>query len=88
MLLDGRTYFAMQESKNVKSVTNKIKKFLDAKYEKVNLKEITTKLKYSNSDEQFLLYRLLKKHENMYIRKLYTFIYQLKKYFCFKNIYG
>ena len=31
-----------------------------------NLKEITTKLKYLNSDKQFLVYRLFKKHENMF----------------------
>ena len=30
---------------------------------KANLKEMTTKLKYLNSDEQLLIYRLSKKHE-------------------------
>ena len=43
-----RSNFVIQESKNVKSTTNRIKKILDAKYEKANLKEITTKLKYLN----------------------------------------
>ena len=61
-----RTNFAIQESKNIESVTNSIKKISDAKYEKTNLKEITTKLKYLNSDEQFLIYRLFKKYENMF----------------------
>ena len=37
-----------------------------AKYEKENKKEIRNKLKYLNSDEQLLIYRLLKKHENMF----------------------
>ena len=41
-----RTNFTIQESKNIKSATNRIKKISDAKYEKVNLKEIITKLKY------------------------------------------
>ena len=50
-----RTNFAIQESKNIKSATNKIKKILDVKYEKANLKEITTKLKYLNSDKRFLI---------------------------------
>ena len=55
-----RTNFVIQESKNIKSATNRIKKILDANYEKANLKEITTKLKYLKSDEQLLMYKLLK----------------------------
>ena len=61
-----RTKFAIQESKYIKSATNRTKKILDAKNEKPNLKEITTKLKYFNSDKQLLTYRLLKKNENMF----------------------
>ena len=41
-----RTNFEIQESKNIKSGPTRIKKILDAKYAKANLKEITTKLKY------------------------------------------
>ena len=52
--------FTIQESKNIKSATNWIKKILDAKYKRANLKEIGTKLKYLNADEQLLIYRLLK----------------------------
>ena len=33
-----RTNYAIQESKNIKSATNRITNILDAKYEKVNLK--------------------------------------------------
>ena len=40
-----RTNFAIQESKNIKSATNRINNILDAKYEKANLKKITTKSK-------------------------------------------
>ena len=61
-----RTNFAIQESKNIKSAINRIKKILDAKYEKENLKEIITKLKYLNSGRHLLIYRLLKRHENMF----------------------
>ena len=57
-----RTNFGIQESTNVKSTTNTIKKILDAKYVKTNLKEISYKLKYLNSDEQLMIYRLLNKH--------------------------
>ena len=55
-----RTKFAIQESKNIKSATKRIKKNLDAKYEKANFKDITTKLKYLNLYRQFLIYRPLK----------------------------
>ena len=61
-----RTNFAIQQRKNVKSATNRIKKILYAKYEKANLKDITTKLKYLNSNEQLIIYRLLNKHEIMF----------------------
>ena len=47
-----RTNFVIQDSKNIKMPTNIIKKILDAKYEKANINEITTKLKYLNSDKQ------------------------------------
>ena len=44
----------------------KVKKIFEAKYEQANLKEITTKFKYFNSDEQAITYRLLTNHENMF----------------------
>ena len=34
-----KTNFAIQESKNIRSATNSLKKILDAKYEHANLKE-------------------------------------------------
>ena len=61
-----RTNFAIQENKDIKSATNRIKKILDAKYEKANLKEMTNKSKYSNKYEQLIIYRLFKKHENRF----------------------
>ena len=42
------TNFAIQESNKIRSATNRIKKNLDAKYQKANLKEIKNKIKYSN----------------------------------------
>ena len=39
-----RINFAIQESKNIKSATYRIKKILDAEYKQANLIEITTKL--------------------------------------------
>ena len=65
-----RNNFAIQESKNIKSTTNQIKQILDAKYDKANFKEITTKLKCLDSDKQFFIYRLLKKHKNMFVGTL------------------
>ena len=41
-----RTKFIILESKNIRSVSNGIKKILGANYEKANLKDITNKLKY------------------------------------------
>ena len=61
-----RTNFVIQDGRNIKSATNWMQKILDAKYKKVNSKEIITKLKYLNLDEQDLIYRLLKKHKNMF----------------------
>ena len=71
-----RANFSIQKSKNIKSASNRINNTLDAKYEMANLKEIPTKLKYLNSDEQLSTYMLLKKHENMFDGTLgfYTFI--------------
>ena len=45
-----KTSFAIKESKNIKSATNRIKQISDANYEKANFKEITTKLKFEFRD--------------------------------------
>ena len=63
---DIKTNFAIQESKIIESVTNRIKKIWDAKYEKANIKEITTKLKYLVQMNNFFIYRQLKNHGNMF----------------------
>ena len=46
-----RTNFTIQESKNIKCAPSRIKKMSDTKYEKANLNETSTKIKYLNSDE-------------------------------------
>ena len=53
-----RTNFAILQSKNIRSSTKRIKKILDTKYEKINLKEIINELKQFNSDEQMVMERL------------------------------
>ena len=40
------TNFAIQESKSVRNATTCMKKILDAKYEKADLKQIVKQLKY------------------------------------------
>ena len=39
-----RTHFTIQDSENIRNVTKKIKKILDANYEKANLKKIVDNL--------------------------------------------
>ena len=61
-----KKHFQIQDSKNVRNSTNRIKKILDASYEKANLKSITSKLKYLSEEEQLLIFKLLRKHETMF----------------------
>ena len=65
-----RTHFTIQDSKNVRNATKRIKKILDANYKKVNLKKIVNNLKYLNNDKQSLILKLLRKHEQMIDGKL------------------
>ena len=65
LIVKWESSLQIQDSRKLKVQLIKGKK-LDAKYKKAILKEITTKSKYFNSDEYFLTYRLLKKHENMF----------------------
>ena len=59
-------HVAIQDSKNIRNSTNRIKKILDASYENANLKNITSKLKYLSSEEQLLIFKLLTKHQTMF----------------------
>ena len=61
-----RTHFTIQDSKNVRNATKRIKKVLDTNYEKANLKKIVKHYKYLNNDKQPLILKLLTKHEEMF----------------------
>ena len=61
-----RGHFAIEESVNVKQATSRIKKILDAKYEKANLKQLVKKLNYLTKTEQKLLLKTLRKYESMF----------------------
>ena len=50
-----RTHLTIQDSKNVRNATKRIKTILDANYEKANLKKIVNNLKYLNNDKQSLI---------------------------------
>ena len=59
-------HFAIEESTNVQQATTRIKKILDAKYEKANLKEIVKSLNYLTKSEQKSMLQLLRKYESMF----------------------
>ena len=61
-----KTHFTIQDSKNVRNATKRIKKILDVNYEKANLKKIVNNLKYLKNDKQSLILKLLRKHEEMF----------------------
>ena len=50
-----RTHFTNQDSKNIRNATKRIKKILDANYEKDYLKKIVNNLKYLNNNKQSLI---------------------------------
>ena len=47
-----RTYFTIQDGKNIRNATKRIKKLLEANYKKANLKKIVNNFKYLNNDKQ------------------------------------
>ena len=57
-----RTHFTIQDCKSVRNATKRIKKILDANYEKANLKKIVYSLRYLINDKQ----SLIRKHEEMF----------------------
>ena len=62
----AKTHFSISDSKRVASKTKRIKKILDAKYEKANLTKLVKNLDHLNSDKQTKLLRLLQKYEPMF----------------------
>ena len=61
-----KTHFAISDSSRVASETKRIKKILDAKYEKANLDKVVKALTYLNDSKQNKLLSLLKKYEAMF----------------------
>ena len=55
-----RTYFTIQDSKNVRNVTKRIKKILEANNERVNFKKLVNNLKYLSNDKQSLILKILR----------------------------
>ena len=69
VLKDNSHFFWCEEANEtdaLQSATERIKKILDAKYEKANLDEIVHKCSYLTEHEQFKLLQLLKKHEHLF----------------------
>ena len=54
-----RTHFAISDSKRVASETKRIKKILDAKYEKADLNKLDNNLDYLNTNKQSKLLKLI-----------------------------
>ena len=67
------SHFAISESEKVQQATNRIKRILDAKYEKANLKKVVNKLDYLNKEEQKSFLKLLQKYESMFDGTLGTY---------------
>ena len=65
-----RTHFAISNSKRVASEMKRIKKILDAHYEKADLIKIIDNLKYLDKNKQSKLLNLFKKYEPMFNRAL------------------
>ena len=68
-----KSHFAIAESNSVKEATGRIKRILDAKYEKANLKQVIKKLNYLTKVEQKVLLKLLQKYETMFDGTLGTY---------------
>ena len=63
---DYKEHFFIQDSKPVQESTSRMKKILDAKYEKADLIQITENLKYLNREKQKKLLKLLKRYEDLF----------------------
>ena len=63
---DIKTHFTIRDSTRVQSEIQRIKKILDANYQKANLPKIVKDLIYLNSIKQKKLLKLLRKYEKMF----------------------
>ena len=64
--VNQQDHFFIQDSKPVQESTNRMKKILDAKYEKADLYEVTKGLKYLSTEKQAKLRKLLRKYEELF----------------------
>jgi len=69
----SETHFAIQESENVQNATARIKKILDATYEKANSKQVVKELIHLSKPERKSLLKLLLKYESMFDGTLGTY---------------
>ena len=68
-----RNSLRFHESENVQNATARIKKILDAKYEKADLKQVVKELKHISKPERKSLLKLLQKYESMFDGTLGTY---------------
>ena len=61
-----RTHFTIQDSKNIRNATNRIKKILDANCKKADFKKTANKLQYLNNNKHSLILKLLRKNEELF----------------------
>ena len=54
------THFTIQDSKNVRNATKRIKNILDANYKRAYLKKIVNNLKYLSDDKKSLILKLFR----------------------------
>ena len=62
----SKTHFSISDSTRVSSETERIKRILDAKYEKANLSQIVREAIHLETSEQDKLYKVLKKYEILF----------------------
>jgi hypothetical protein len=65
-LSKAATDYFIRDSKELEDSTARIKRILDAKYEKADLKEVVQKCTHLTTDEQLSLEELLRRHESLF----------------------
>ena len=65
-LHDGKVIYAIDDSRQVQLTTKRVKKILDAKYEKANLVEVVKKCTHLSENDRQPLLALLRRYEPMF----------------------
>ena len=63
---DGKVIYAIDDSRQVQLATKRVKKILDAKYEKANLVEVVRKCTHLSESERVPLLTLLRRYKPMF----------------------